>query len=128
MFGQSNFVSLSAFACSAVSPHQPVPELHHLKTPEQSHRFPLKSGPHRPSVGKAGRSWSGQSNFVRSSAFACSAESPHQPFAELQNTAQFACEQSHLVPLNIGPHRPSSGCRLAAGFSPPCAGASVDTH
>ena len=38
----------------------------------------------------------------------------------MQKTAQLACEQSQLVPLNIGPHRPraSSGCRLAAGFPP----------
>merc|ERR1740139_1792621 len=50
-----------------------------------------------------------QSYLVRSSAVACSAESPHQPFAELQNwySAQLAfAEQSHLAPSNRGPHRP----------------------
>ena len=109
MFGQSNFVSPSALACSVESPHQPVPELHHwkLESVEQSHRFPLKSGPHRPPVGRDGRFRCGQSNFVSSSAFACSAVSPHQPFSELQN--RNAPEQSHLAPSKSAPHRPSVG-------------------
>ena len=107
--GQSYLVKSSALACSVESPHQPVFELHHWKLAsfEQSHRFPLKSGPHRPSVGRAGRFRCGQSNSVRSSAFACSAVSPHQPLSELQN--RNTPEQSHLAPSKSAPHRPVVG-------------------
>ena len=63
---QSYLVKSSALACSVESPHQPVFELHHWKLAsfEQSHRFPLKSGPHRPSVGRAGRFRCGQRNSL----------------------------------------------------------------
>ena len=48
MFGQSYLVKSSALACSAVSPHQPFAELHHLKLAsfEQSKRVVVLVGPY----------------------------------------------------------------------------------